>query len=146
MELPVRAGSRLGDLADTVRTVIRVAAQGGRTHARITLHPAELGEVQIRLRYEATGLVTEVLAESQQAVQALQQAAPELRRSLEAQGLTVLWLDVKHGGADDLSRWLHGAAAARREHVSADADAESDEHIVPAGRLPLAGATVDVLA
>jgi flagellar hook-length control protein FliK len=143
-EAPIRAGARLAELADTVRTVVRLAAEDGRTSARITLYPAELGEVRIRLRYEGGGIAAEVLAESQQAAQALQQAAPELRRSLESQGLNLLWLDVRSGDAESEAPWL-GEGTDAGSADDAAADTAEEYHVLP-GRLPAPGSTIDVLA
>ena len=93
----MRAHSQLAQLAETARTVVRMAAREGAAQAHITLHPAELGEVEIRLRYHAGGVSADVLADSQAAAQVLQGAASELKRSLEAQGLVVHDLDVRAG-------------------------------------------------
>jgi flagellar hook-length control protein FliK len=135
----------LHELSETARTVIRVAVLEGRTIARITLHPAELGGVEIRLRYEAAGVVAEVIAESEQAAQALAQGVSDLRKSLEAQGIQVAQLDVRHEDPNLSAhrRGLdgHGEGADRRT------DGEPlDDAIVRVSRLPHPGSTVDVLA
>jgi flagellar hook-length control protein FliK len=87
-------GARLDQAAETVEATIRLAAQRGVGHARIALRPAELGGIEIRLRQTAAGLAATVVAEAPEAAQLLQQAAGELRRSLEDQGLQLLRLDV----------------------------------------------------
>ena len=142
-DLPVRGHARLTQLADTARTVIRMAVRNGDAQAHITLHPAELGEVEIRLRYHAGGVSADVFADSRAAAQALQQASAELRRSLEAQGLVVHGLDVRHGPNDE-RRALHehrrhgGGRGHRTDHL--------DQTTIDTSSLPLSAGAVDVLA
>jgi len=145
MQVPVR----LADLAEAARTAIKVTAQNGGATARITLHPQELGAVEIHLRYQADGVTATIRADNPQAAQTLQQAAPDLRRALEAQGLTLLNLDVRdrNGQAAD------GDAPRRRQNSSngqqEDGAPDGDE-IAAVGigsvRTPAAGSQVDVLA
>ena len=90
----------LADLARAAQTAIRVTAANGDASATIVLHPQELGTVAIRLHYASGGLTASVRADTPQAAQALQQAAPELRRALHDQGLTLLDLDVRDRGTN----------------------------------------------
>jgi flagellar hook-length control protein FliK len=149
---PVRQPERplhLHELAAAARTAIRVAARDGHTSARISLQPEELGKVEIRLRYEPSGSVTaHVTAESPAAAVVLTASSGELRRSLEAQGLSVLGLDIRQGGLDlgtapDRDRL--GSPEAQAPH-GARAEDDAEETTIEATRLPLAGAQVDVLA
>jgi flagellar hook-length control protein FliK len=142
---------RLHELADVVKTTVRVAAGEGRTSARVSLQPDELGRVEIHLRYESGGGVTAtVTADSSAAANVLTAASGELRRTLEAQGFTVLGLDVQQGGLDlgatpDRDRpdgsGPAGAAAGRSEDELAETTTT-----IEASSLPLAGSQVDVLA
>jgi flagellar hook-length control protein FliK len=52
----------------------------------------------VHIRSTAEGLVARVVAHSAEAVQTLQHAANDLRKSLEDQGLTVLNLDIGQSG------------------------------------------------
>jgi flagellar hook-length control protein FliK len=88
----------LARTAEAVEHVLRLASSGGVTHARIALHPAELGSVDVHLRSTSEGIVARVVAHSPEAVHTLQQAAGDLRRSLESQGLTLLNLDIGASG------------------------------------------------
>jgi flagellar hook-length control protein FliK len=90
-EAPVR----LTELAQAAQTAIKISSQNGDTSARITLHPNELGSVDIHLRYGSDGITATVRADSPQAAQVLHQAAPDLKRSLEAQGMSLLGFDVR---------------------------------------------------
>lgn len=84
----------LARAADAVEAMLKLSAARGVSHARLTLSPAELGGVEVRLRHTAGGLSATIVADTPQAAQALQQAADGLRRGLEAQGVTLLSLDV----------------------------------------------------
>jgi hypothetical protein len=105
--LPVRAVG-LEHAVETVRLALRHGAERGVTHARISLTPRELGTVEVHLRQTADGLVARVVAEHAGAVQQLQQAGAELRRSLESQGLVLLRLDI--GASGDEAAGRRGAA------------------------------------
>ena len=94
---PVRAVP-LSQAADAVENVIRLGSARGVTHARMSLKPAELGGVEIRLQQTSTGLVASVVADGAEAAQVLQQAGQELRRQLEAQGIELRSLDISYSG------------------------------------------------
>jgi flagellar hook-length control protein FliK len=147
-EIPLVVGSRLAHLATVARAVVQTSARTGITSARIDLRPPELGHVEIRLRYGADGVTATVTASSQAAADALGSSAGDLRRALEAQGLTVLALDVGHAGAGDRRRPEGdgrpqpgtGASTALDEGV------DGEETTITTTRIPAAGSSVDVLA
>ena len=84
--------------------MLRLASARGVTHARIALRPAELGSVDVHIRSTAEGLVARVVAHTAEAVQTLQHAANDLRRSLEEQGLNILNLDIGQSGERSAGR------------------------------------------
>jgi flagellar hook-length control protein FliK len=146
-------------MADTVRglrDLVHVASTRGAAHARLQLHPAELGSIEVRIKVTREGVSATIAAERPEAVQALQQAGAELRRSLEDRGMTVLDVQVAlaadaHAHQQHDSRPGDGAAAA-----AATAGRDSDQTTTTGGtdaagadetttRLP-AGVLVDVLA
>jgi flagellar hook-length control protein FliK len=145
-------GVRLAELVEAAGTVIRIAARDQQGVARITLRPAELGSVDIRLTYGPGGVTAQLTAESPQAAQALAQASHELRRALEAQGLVVQSLDVQHAGGDDrpsANRDRLGSESGQQRGARGGtlADATDDpDTTIALSRLPLAGTQVDVLA
>jgi type III secretion system needle length determinant len=96
-EAPTR-GVRLSQAADAVENAIRIGSARGVTHARMSLNPAELGGVEIHLRQTAQGLSASVVASGAEAAQVLQQAAQDLRRQLEAQGIELTRLDISYTG------------------------------------------------
>src|SRR5205085_4654827 len=86
--------SRIEDIAEVTGATMRMAVRGGQPVARITLHPADLGDVQVTLRYHQDGVTAVLTTQNHDAAQVLVQAGADLRRSLEAQGVTVHGLDV----------------------------------------------------
>jgi flagellar hook-length control protein FliK len=129
---------------------LRIASARGITHARMALRPAELGGVEIRLRSSAAGVAAQVIADSPQAAEVLQQAGADLRRALEAQGVTVLSLDIAlagdrrsaQGGSASGERRRSGAGRGAPEAQAADSIPTTSETSL---QLPN-GVLVDVLA
>jgi flagellar hook-length control protein FliK len=150
------AGVGLEHAIETVRLALRAAADRGVSHARIELHPRELGGVEIHLRQTADGLVARVVAEHATAAQLLQHAGAELRRSLETQGLTLLRLDIGASGEQDRrapgeQRGFGDAAGGAGNGGAEDPTSVEDVTTTPTDptttTLTLAnGALVDVLA
>jgi Meckel syndrome type 1 protein len=133
-----------------VEHVLRLASARGVTHARIALRPAELGTVDVHIRSTAEGLFARVVAHTAEAVQTLQSAANDLRRSLEEQGLTLLNLDIGGAGerlagraGSDAGELAGGQGEGSHDSVASDADDSSTE--TKTLQLPN-GVLVDVLA
>jgi flagellar hook-length control protein FliK len=142
----------LARAAENVEHVLRLAANRGVTHARIALNPESLGSVDVHLRHTKDGLVATVVAHSSEAVQQLQQAAADLRRQLEGQGVNLLSLDIGQS-SDDRSAAGAGTAFAdaqgeRNDSSNAgDSAAGADEDTTVNSTLQLPnGVLVDVLA
>ena len=91
---PVRGATTLQHLARTVDVALQMGQARGITRARLHLHPAELGAIELHLRQTASGMTARVVAESPEAVAVLQQASNDLRRSLEQAGITLTGLDI----------------------------------------------------
>jgi flagellar hook-length control protein FliK len=85
---PVLRGER-------VEALVRLATRHGAAEARMELHPQELGSVVVKLRMTSDGLQATFTASNPEALGQLQQAGDDLRRSLEAKGLTLATLDVR---------------------------------------------------
>jgi flagellar hook-length control protein FliK len=148
--LPVRA--------DHVRAMLRVVEHRGQVQAQLTLHPAELGGVEVRLRQTAHGLMATVTADRADAAHVLQQAGSELRRALEAQGVHVAGLDIGMAGENQDAanaranerRAESALAGPRRDRRTADGDndlspIDPDHRTTTASTIAL-GSLVDVLA
>jgi flagellar hook-length control protein FliK len=146
--VPVAQPVRLSQLVDATQAAIRVTARDGGASATIVLHPQELGTVEIQLHYGADGVSATVHADSPQAVQTLQQASPDLKRSLEAQGMVLLGLDVRDRTAAGDGGGRQGSDRRRRGGSGgfAGGDERDDSVALDPRRLPLAGAQIDVLA
>jgi flagellar hook-length control protein FliK len=144
----VQPSVRLAELAKAAQTAISVTSQSGGTTARIVLHPAELGSVQIHLRYSSDGVTATIRADSPQAAQVLHEAAPDLRRALEGQGLSLLDLDVhdQSGGSPaDRDPGSTGGNAGSAPDVPEDSETLTGVALDPA-YLPSPGSQIDVLA
>jgi flagellar hook-length control protein FliK len=142
----------LARAAEAVEHVLQLASQRGVTHARIALHPQELGSIDVHLRSTSEGIVARVVAHAPEAAQQLQQAAADLRKSLEQQGLTLLNLDIGHqgdgrsagragAGADGSGQNGSGSAESSGEGAGAGDETSTDTSL----QLPN-GVLVDVLA
>jgi flagellar hook-length control protein FliK len=135
----------LSELAHATGVAIRFTAGRDGGTARILLHPLELGAVEIRLRSTPDGISATVRADNPLAAQTLALASDDLRRSLEAQGLPVLNLDVSDGSRRHAAQENPEAPARRR--LDADASAGEDEPVTAEPlRQPGSGSQIDVLA
>ena len=144
----------LQQAVETVRLTIGASAQRGVTRARIALRPEELGGVEVHLRHTAEGLSARVVAEAPEAARLLSQAAGELRRTLEQQGLNLVRIEVGTAGSDAAgtgtgARRLRPARRPPRTERPSAGDAAGAETDLPIAdrtiELPN-GALVDVLA
>jgi flagellar hook-length control protein FliK len=138
---------------ETVRLTLGAAAQRGVTRARIALRPEELGGVEVHLRHTAEGLSARVVAEAPEAAHLLAQAAGELRRTLEQQGLNLVRLDIATAGDDAPGTGAGAAGNERRDgrrHAGGRpgeiAGSETDQTIAERTIELPNGALVDVLA
>lgn len=141
--------------AERVEELVRIAAtRAGNARAILQLRPAELGQVDVHLRTTRDGLVATISAHEQVGLDALQQAANELRRTLDDRGVQLHSLDLQlgtgnngfsnQGDAREASSGRRGAAAS---HGLGNDDPVAAEEltITHAPSVP-AGALVDVQA
>jgi flagellar hook-length control protein FliK len=122
----------LSRAAEAVENVIRLGSARGVTHARMSLRPADLGGVEIRLQQTSHGLIASVVADGVEAAQALQQAGQDLRRQLEAHGIELQRLDISYSGDD---RSGGRAAEARTGDGERRSPAGNDSHATDGGDL-----------
>jgi flagellar hook-length control protein FliK len=90
-----------------------MAGENGYTRARVTLHPAELGGVEVLLRGGGSGLTATVIADSPHAAHLLEQSANELQRRLADQGLELASLHILAGGGESPDSAANGRAGAQ---------------------------------
>ena len=141
---------------ERIQAMVHLAHARGNAHARLELHPAELGGVTIQLQVRHDGLHAHIAADRPEALPLLERAMGDLQRSLESRGIEVQGLDL--GLAPDAEAGASrddGRAQRRPGSTAADgakrADDEADEDLAitststHAVELP-AGALVDVRA
>jgi flagellar hook-length control protein FliK len=149
---PAPPTPRLPVHPDHARALLHIANHRGQAQARLTLHPAELGGVEVRLRVTTHGLVASITAERPESAQVLQQAGADLKRALEAQGVEVAALDFSVAGDEARQRADRRDAdpTARRAANRADDDEElspiDPDHPTTTAPTIALGALVDVLA
>jgi flagellar hook-length control protein FliK len=143
---------------DHVRAMLRILQHRGQVQAQLSLHPAELGGVEVRLRQTAHGLMATVTAERADAAHVLQQAGADLRRALEAQGVQIAGLDIGMAGENQDAanaranerRAESALAGARRAAAGSDdnelSPIDPDHHSTTTAPTIALGALVDVLA
>jgi flagellar hook-length control protein FliK len=128
---PVLRGER-------IEALVRVATRHGAAEARMELHPQELGSVVVKLRVTPDGLSATFTASNPDAIPQLQQAGEDLRRTLEAKGLTLATLDVRAQGGEagerrDQRGW--GRSRDRRPVEQLDDEPITVTTSIPAGEL-----------
>jgi flagellar hook-length control protein FliK len=154
--LPLQRAASLHHAPRAVAQVLELAVERGISHAKLSLRPADLGGVEIRLQSSSAGVTAQVVADSPEAARLLQHAAADLRRALERHDVTLLSLDVSTAGdgrpdgsagaSADLAgdRARHFAAQGLAPRETADSP---DEPPTPIATVQLPdGLHVDVLA
>ena len=96
--LPSMTGVLVGDLSHSpdsaefpqeVMTKLRLLQEGGRHEARLNLHPAELGRLQISVTTDGDNTKVVFTVDNSQARDALEQSMPRLRELLAQSGLAL---------------------------------------------------------
>ena len=80
---------------------VRMIQGQGQTEARINLHPAELGRLQIAITSEGDATRVAFVVDNAQAKEALEQAMPRLREFLQQAGLQLTEGSVSQQGQQD---------------------------------------------
>jgi flagellar hook-length control protein FliK len=115
----------------------------GSREARLQLHPAELGRVQVTINTDGDQARVVFVAESAAAREAIEQAMPRLREALAQQGMDLAQADVgqqgpsgeRSNGRDDLVR--PGMSSADERGAEADAAAAETVTLRATSRLDL---------
>ncbi|MFN8201162.1 MAG: flagellar hook-length control protein FliK [Solirubrobacteraceae bacterium] len=146
----------LAQAPQAVHDLIQLARSRDAAHARLVLHPAELGGVEVRLRHARDGLHASVHVEHPEALAVLDRGLGDLRRALEARGVTVATLDLSlaGGGQEHAEGWAaSGDRSFGRPSGPGRAPASEPDGADPqplptpsVTSLPPAGAIVDVMA
>jgi flagellar hook-length control protein FliK len=149
-QTPAQPAPRLPVNPDQARALLHIANHRGQAQARLTLHPAELGGVEVRLRVTTHGLLASITADRPESAQVLQQAGADLKRALEAQGVEVAGLDFGVAGDQARQRADQRDADAAPTGLGAAADDDlspiDPDHPTTTAPTIALGALVDVLA
>ncbi|WCB91376.1 hypothetical protein DSM104299_00047 [Baekduia alba] len=140
--------------AERVQELVHIATtRAGNARATLQLKPEALGQVDVHLRTTRDGLVATIAAHDQAGLDALQNAAAELRRTLSDRGVELHSLDLQLGaGAGDFSNQgdARQASTGRGGGASSyglDDDVVAEEDLTISIASPTAaGALVDVTA
>jgi len=134
---------------------VHVATSRGTDRARIVLHPESLGGIEIRIEHSAGGVKATLHVEHVDTLATLQSGLGDLRRGLEARGVTVETLDLGLAPGHGDQERRNGAASGDQGFGPAgpgDADplapGEDQPLTIPTATTdrPAAGALVDVMA
>jgi flagellar hook-length control protein FliK len=159
--VPTAAGSpqltkgSLVQTAERVHELVRIATtRSGNARATLQLKPEALGQIDVQLRTTKDGLVATIAAHDQAGLDALQNAANELRRTLSDRGVELHSLDLQLGSGDTgFSNQGDARQANSGRSGSASSYGLEDDDVVAEDELTLttptstpAGALVDVQA
>jgi flagellar hook-length control protein FliK len=134
---PAPTRVNVGEAVEGLRDLLQLANSRGAAHARMVLHPAELGGVEVRLRQSSQGLQATVTAEHPDALASLARGGADLKRDLEARGVTVASLEFSlapqgDGGSsqrDGLATAFGSAANGSNRNAAGGGD-ESDDALL----------------
>ena len=109
-----------------VLTRVRMIQGQGQTEARINLHPAELGRLQIAVTSEGDATRVAFVVDNAQAKEALEQAMPRLREFLQQAGLQLAEGSVSQQGQQNSAGFAHSETHSGDSHSANAHDAEED--------------------
>ena len=109
-----------------VLTRVRMIQGQGQTEARINLHPAELGRLQIAVTSEGDATRVAFVVDNAQAKEALEQAMPRLREFLQQAGLQLAEGSVSQQGQQNSAGFADSETRSGDGHSANAHDAEED--------------------
>jgi hypothetical protein len=118
------SGVQMQDMIESIHATIELAARQGMSQARISLEPAELGEIRIHLSQTGDGLLARVTAETPAAAQALVAGRAELHQALSSLGTSLLRLDIGSFGSSEGREDRHADAPSRSKGSAGTTDGE----------------------
>jgi flagellar hook-length control protein FliK len=108
---------------------VRMIQGQGQTEARINLHPAELGRLQIAVTSEGDATRVAFVVDNAQAKEALEQAMPRLREFLQQAGLQLAEGSVSQQGEQSSAGFAHSETRSEDGHRADGQDAEDNGDI-----------------
>ncbi|MDN5346749.1 MAG: flagellar hook-length control protein FliK [Clostridia bacterium] len=94
-------GLNFPEIAARIVEKMQLTRRQGRSELEIKLKPESLGSLHLKLTWQDGRLGVQMLAESRQAGQALENSLPELRRLLQQQGVNVGEMEVQVGSQSE---------------------------------------------
>ncbi|WP_447956863.1 flagellar hook-length control protein FliK [Vreelandella sp. EE7] len=127
--------------------LIQLTQRGGEQHVKLELHPAELGPLSISLKVSEHGTQAQFFSAHAQVRQVVEQAIPQLREALAAQGISLGETSVgEHGQPNEQAFAQANGASARGGGDAAEGGLEGiDAGLATPVRLTLDG-RVDLYA
>lgn len=105
-----KASPNAADFPQEVVARVRMIQGQGGTEARLNLHPAELGRLQIAITSEGDATRVAFVVDNAQAKEALEQAMPRLREFLQQAGLQLAEGSVSQQGQQDSAEFAQNEA------------------------------------
>lgn len=105
-----KASPNAADFPQEVVARVRMIQGQGGTEARLNLHPAELGRLQIAITSEGDATRVAFVVDNAQAKEALEQAMPRLREFLQQAGLQLAEGSVSQQGQQDSAEFAQNGA------------------------------------
>jgi flagellar hook-length control protein FliK len=136
-EATINASTFVRDMSGFIANNMKLSVGEAFKEARLSLHPENLGQVDVKITLHANGqLVAQLTADTLAGKQLLESQLPQLRQALQNQGLQVERLEVAQeqaasssmfqqsrqqgGGGRPFEREPHGSHAAETEAVDAE--------------------------
>ena len=129
MQLPdIRQAPQGSEFPQEILARVRMIQSQNGKEARLNLHPAELGRLQIAITSEGEATRVAFVVENAQAKEALEQAMPRLREFLQQAGLQLTDSSVAQQDFRDSSGFASGDDGAEQKgsSLAGDSDGEQD--------------------
>ena len=131
-EIPVVHAQRFAEEAGQVLLKsMKFSLTDGVSEARLSLHPEQLGQVQVKITISNGQLVAQFIADTAMGKEAIESQLPQLRMALQNQGIQVEKLEVTHFDASQAAHSFQDPhqrqAFHAPERTRTDAIAEYDE-------------------
>jgi flagellar hook-length control protein FliK len=129
MQLPdIRQAPQGSEFPQEILARVRMIQSQNGKEARLNLHPAELGRLQIAITSEGEATRVAFVVENAQAKEALEQAMPRLREFLQQAGLQLTDSSVAQQDFRDSSGFASGDDEAEQKGsaLAGDSDGEQD--------------------
>ena len=129
MQLPdIRQAPQGSEFPQEILARVRMIQSQNGKEARLNLHPAELGRLQIAITSEGEATRVAFVVENAQAKEALEQAMPRLREFLQQAGLQLTDSSVAQQDFRDSSGFASGDDGAEQKGsaLAGDSDGEQD--------------------